>query len=796
MQHARPKLVAALLATTALSACGGGGGGGQPTTSAGATPSNPGSSPSPSPIAWLYALPTYQGTIDPLAGGATSVYSVYDSYISDLDGDGASDDVVFAGRQTATNDYNNWVSSRINIMSFENGSLVDKTSQWFSGDDNIILGTEPDIEFTDFFKTGRNDMFVSHSTDNNVVYGPANVFRNDGSNFAKISIPTVGIWSHDSDVGDLNNDTYDDIIMTDYGPNTTIALNNTIDGFTTYIDPWNNSGHLRSGGSGVTIGNFLGDGGNNEIIITDASCPLSYLNVAGCSSANLTKMYSVDFTNPQGWDAREGEAVVEYTFVKDLPASSNVTGTDHQVRVVNYDFNEDNIDDVMVFARSSDVFREFSDIQFLQNNGTGDFSDVTSSILSGYDTNSHSTYQPKFFDINGDGKEDILVSGGDFGGANDSHQFLIKTSDNKYVAAHQNTLTNFITDSTNTYGGSANSSGNTVNVFKGDDGNDYLVTYIPFMNGSDRQMAVFMSQIDGSTIAAGTAKSMLQDEWNYLSDADATQALIASGTTYAGGNIIDIKSAFNPLGGLSLNGSSLSGNITGLNIGEVSGVATDTIGRGYTVDLSQSTVNSNTTMYNTLQNNGSVSFGNSDTTIRFNLDSNEISLGHSMYSVGNFDYSVYATNMKNNPWLDFNGVWGDVKSSTVIDNVASYAKDKFAFTGSVMHVSTDITPGLVTDVSTQTGVWAEASYTDGGLQAFAGIHPVALSGNVSTSIPTSIDSNGTTQYTQQQFGMPSDINAYARIEYTTAYNNGDITLGAAMSQTGNNVAEVSYSIKW
>tara|TARA_R110002153_G_scaffold53917_4_gene149919 strand:- start:1158 stop:3539 length:2382 start_codon:yes stop_codon:yes gene_type:complete len=793
MQQSR--LVLALLATTALSACGGGSSSNQPVTQAGVTPSNPGT-PSASPLAWLYALPLYQGTIDPLAGGSTGVYSVYDSYISDLDGDGASDDIVFAGRQTATTDYNNWVSSRINIMSFENGSLVDKTSQWFSGDDNIILGTEPDIEFTDFFKTGRNDMFVSHSTDNSVVYGPANVFRNDGSSFTKIQIPTVGIWSHDSDVGDLNNDTYDDIVMLDYGPNTTIALNNTINGFTTYIDPWNNGGHLRSGGSGVAIGNFSGDGGNNEIIITDASCPLSYLNISGCSNDNPTKMYSVDFTNPQGWSDREGVAPVIYTFVKDLPTSANAATSDHSVRVVNYDFNEDGNDDVMVFARPSNWNIEKSDIQFLQNNGSGDFSDVTSTILSGYNRNGHSTYQPKFFDINGDGKEDILVSGSDYGGSNDSHQFLIKTSDNKYVAAHQNTLTNFISDATSIQGGSANSSGNTVNVFKGDDGNDYLVTYIPFVNGSDRQMAVFMSQIDGSTIAAGTAKSMLQDEWVYLSDNNATQALLASGTTYAGGNVIDIKAAFNPLGGLSMNGENLNGSITGVNIGNVLGVATDTIGRGYTVNLSQSGLNSNTTMYNTFDSVGGATFSDDDITFSVNLDNEQMSIGKSVYRSGNFDYSAHISSIAGNPWVSVNGVWGNVNGSTIIDNVASYTTDKFAFKGSVMHVSTDVTPGLVTNISTQTGAWAEASYTNGGFQAFAGIHPVALSGSVNANIGSSIDNNGNMQYTQHKFGMPSDVNAYARIAYVTSYNNSDLKLGAAMSQTGNNVAEVSYSIKW
>jgi len=218
------KITLGLLACTALSACGGGSGGGP-----GPVVDNPGNS--------FYTTPVSQGTVDPLAGSASRTHAVFDSFIEDIDGDGAQDDIVFVGRRTNTNDPTEWIDSRISMMSFENGRLVDKTSQWFSGTDNIIKGSEPSVQFTDFFKTGRKDMFVAHSTDNEVVRGPGTVFQNTGSNFNKIEIPTVGIWSHGSDVGDLNNDSYDDIIMLDYGPNTTIALNNTVNGFTTYVDP-------------------------------------------------------------------------------------------------------------------------------------------------------------------------------------------------------------------------------------------------------------------------------------------------------------------------------------------------------------------------------------------------------------------------------------------------------------------------------------------------------------------------------------------------------------------------------
>ena len=85
----------------------------------------------------------------------------------------------------------------------------------------------------------------------------------------------------------------------------------------------------------------MNNGGNNEIIVTDAQCP--FVNFyANCDNSRKTKMYSVDFT---GGDA-------QYTWLADLPASNSVT--EHHVRVVNHDYNEDGNADVIVFSLDSD----------------------------------------------------------------------------------------------------------------------------------------------------------------------------------------------------------------------------------------------------------------------------------------------------------------------------------------------------------------------------------------------------------------------------------------------------------
>jgi hypothetical protein len=761
------KITLGLLACTALSACGGGSGGGP--VVGGPGPSN-----------GYYTTPVNQGVIDPLVATDSS-YVVFDSFIDDIDGDGAADDIIFAGRKTGNQQTEN--KSQISMWSFENGRLVDKTSQWFSGTDNQILGTEPAIDFVDFFKNGRKDMLVSHSTDASVVYGPAHVFFNEGNRFSKVAIPTANIWSHDSDVGDLNNDSYDDIILLDYGPNSTIALNNTVNGFDTYVDLRGQAGDFRYGGSGVTIGNFMNDGGNNEIIVSDNSCPPS--QPAGCDVTGKTKMYSVDFTG----------GTLTYTYIKDLPKGSNAAHSDHHVRIENHDYNEDGFDDVIVFSRPFDYLDEHSNIQFLQNDGSGNFTDTTGTTLIGYDTDSHSTYKPKFYDVNGDGKIDIVVSGGDYGDANDSHQFLLKTQDNKYIAAYQNTLTGFINDAESILGGNADNSGATVNVFTGDDGNQYLVTFVAYQPGSDRKLAVFMSKMDGTPVAAGTAVNMLQSTWPYLSTAQATQALLDTSTPFAGGNIIDINRAYQPIGNLTMAGLNLNGYIAGFDIGNINGTATDSIGRGYTVDLAQANIASTgNAMYNSIDTVGN-NYTNSN--IHFGADNDQQwTLGNSYYKNGNLNVSMHMTQLNTNPWIDFAGVWGDVKNSSIIDNVVTYKKDNVTLKGSVMHVNTNFTPGLITDVSTQTGAWAEASYKDGGFRADAGVHPVMLSGSVTANIPTSIDNTGTTHYTKYKFGLPTNINGYIRSQYTTPLKLGELNIAAAVSQTGQQTTSMRYSVKW
>ena len=134
---------------------GGGGGGGTSATMGGATYRQV-----------PFSAPVRVGTVTPIAS-TTYENDSSSLYSANLSGNG--DDLIMAGRAGSSNqgsypDYN------INIFSWSNGQLVNKTSQWFSGIDNRITGTEPSVKFADFDGDGRLDMYVAPNTDNDLVH--------------------------------------------------------------------------------------------------------------------------------------------------------------------------------------------------------------------------------------------------------------------------------------------------------------------------------------------------------------------------------------------------------------------------------------------------------------------------------------------------------------------------------------------------------------------------------------------------------------------------------------------------
>jgi hypothetical protein len=817
-----------------LTACGGGGGGGRESGGGGA----PGSPPiynTPNPYLRAevpYSTPVLQAVVDPLVNVAGNGYkwAVADTFSADIVGTGGQD-LIVAGRMTQPTPIAEWGDNRISMLSWQNNQLVDKTTQWFPNDTNIILGTEPSVKFADFFKTGRNDMFVSTGTDMQ-HYGPTYFYRNTGTQFERQLLTTANIWSHDSAIGDLDGDGYKDIAIIDYGTNTTLAFNNRVNGFNVYTQAQNIvNGYTNVAihtGSSIAIGNFLGNS-QGQLIVTDTP---------GANNSSPTKMYS--------W-AINAQNQLNFTELSTLPtprfelpkwAGYGFAPGSHNVRAVTYDFNDDAKPDVLIFSRPGlgTVDNKWSEIQFLKNSGTGAFTDVTDDTLVGYNHRTYTTYNPKFLDLNGDGREDILVSGADFTGTNNSTQFLLKSSDGKYVAAYQNILTDFATQANSVQG--ADNMGNTVNVLKAPNGKLFLVSAVSFMNNGDRQLAVYMSELGSqSTTTAQTAINLILQKWPYMTVPEANEVLARTSATYFGGRVIDIDTMMNPVGSLSIPNARglapINGFIAGVNLDSGQAVVLDELKRSYSMNIQPMNImrlnafqmnmghndQHNLTSHAEYLVNGPVmTYGNirvgsenrnnfthggaSDGPMLVNQQLTNYTLGlPNIWSKGNFSVGTQYTVLNQNPWLAIGGAWGQITNSNVLDNVVTYRNKGFSTQASLMHVTTNITPGLVTNVSNMTGGWAETGYryTDwkglGDIGVYAGVKPVVFSGNVTARIPTSIDNAGNIVYTNKNMAIQNQTTTYIRAMYSNMLDkNTQYRVSGMVLSSGQ--YRLMYELRW
>jgi len=734
--------------------------------------------------------------MDPLVG-TNSYHNVFDIFNANITGSGI--DVILAGRQTQPATPETWNNSRITLLAWENNTLVDRTAQWFPGNTNEILGTEPSVKFADLFNTGRQDMVVAPSTDMQ-HYGPAHVFINQGTQFNRVNIPLNNVWAHDSAIADMNGDGYKDLLFIDYGPNTTLAINNKVNNFTAYTDSRGSAGDLGAGGSSIVADNFLGNG-QRQIIVTDNFCIVA--NPA-CSNTRKTKMYSHTITGGQ----------LNYHYVGDLPAPLE----SHSVRVVSHDFNNDGRPDVIVFSRPG-TGEKRSAIQFLANQGNASFSDVTSTTLVNYDTNTNSTYNPQFLDLNGDGRTDILVSARDHvAGNHTSTQILLKSSDGKYVASHQRIFTDFLNQAaamTTSLGYGADSTTGTVNIFQAPNGKLYLVTMIQYQTSDgDQKMAVYMSQMGTqTTMTAQAAVDLIRQKWPYMSVASANAVLAQTAATYWNGPVIDIDAALRPIGALVIGGLPLNGHVAGVDIGTGRIMATDSLQRPFMVDVKPMNVwsldafqrnNLNNVDHDISSQSESLLNSRSYTTrgVRFASDaqSGQFSVGvPNIWRKDHWSFGTQYTRLNFNPWISFSGIWGSVKSSSVFDNVVSYRNGGLVARASLMYVTTDINPGLITRVNPTFGTWAEVGHrwkkSGNDLGIYLGQSPKVIHGNIQAKLPTSFDNAGQLVYSKQKLDIMRVNTNYVRAVYAKQLDRrSQYHFNAAVNTAGQ--YRITNEIRW
>ena len=365
---------------------------------------------------------TEVNSVQLLAGQGNNT-AVIDWFTIDLNNDGL-DEIILAGRQTQPVQAPNHRQFYLQIYGWNTGTITNETTRWLSGEQNLIVGSEPAVRFADFNGDGRIDILVAPSTDMR-VYGSAVVYFNDGKTLTRRDIDVGQVWAHDAAVADFNKDGYADFLLTDYGPNMVMALGSRNGDFLLV------RGRNLPGASSVMAADFMGDG-TQTLILTDNETDLGpsrditlYRYSLDNSTLTLTKIASLP------------KASLWQDKWQTLRSQTNLQPHEFRGKVI--DFNNDGRPDVIIVSTVGLDYMKFPDsisaVQFLRNDGNGHFTDVTDDILYDYNHSTNGSYQPVLIDANNDGREDIFLSASenDYNqNAHNSTRLLMQTADGKY----------------------------------------------------------------------------------------------------------------------------------------------------------------------------------------------------------------------------------------------------------------------------------------------------------------------------------------------------------------------------
>ena len=742
-------------AISTLTACGGGGGGG-----------------SPSPIIRSnydvpYYTPTRVGSVTPVNSNERE----YDSsalFAQSLSG-GTQQELIVAGRMQP--DSGTYQTYNISIFGWSNGNLIDKTSVWFNGSDNRIIGTEPSVKFADFNGDGRTDMFVAANTDSNVV-GVSAVFMNSGNGFTRTNLPNPNsISAHDSAVYDMNNDGYADIFMLSGRSDSMISFGSSAGTFTTYSNI-----SSVGGGSGVTVADFLGNG-TSTMIITDVGGNSNRLYSWSIASSNLSITEIATLPTPR--------------FLLPRWSSYNFSGS-HDIRALAFDFDNSGRTSAIIISRpwiTNGQWPNYSEVQFLKNQGNGVFTDVTDTVLVGYNTSTPASYTPKLMDVNGDGLIDIVLSSPNWAD-NSGSQVLIHTSEHKYVASYAAVLKAFQDQSLDiekAINANANYGGNGIVFVQGPNGDMYLATAISYVSGNVQQKAIYLSKLGGSVTNAQATANSIRQTWPWMSSAQVNTILAQSSTTWFGLNVLDSTRALQPIGELKLLANNrlmpLNGSLGGINLnGSANQVKVlDSIGRDFTINYSATNYQGPNQWSRMIDSIDDDTRGAQLSGMRFarhdgfkfggTEDNRYMALGITGIELGkDTTLSVQYSRLPFSPFVQINGAWGLVKSSSTMETTITKRHNGFVDKLGVMYSATEIDPGLVTRVNPITSVWAETGYEWENFKVYSGVLPKVVSGSANITLPTGIDNAGRISYTNARADVYSPTVTYARFSYNDRIN--------------------------
>ena len=267
-------------------------------------------------------------------------------------------------------------------------------------------------------------------------YGPGVVlFNQQGQSLRRAEIDIGDMWIHDSAIADFNGDGYDDILPIGWGPDYRMLLGRADGNF----DVLTNGGPAAFG-AGIAAADFMGDGSVTFVITdtdrignSDTGLYAWSLDNGGFRLDRIATLPADRFYLSRWQDPR-------YDWDWELP---------HSIRALAHDFNRDGRTDVIVLTINYDRNNgghPWSEVQFLRNDGAARFTDVTDSVLVGYDHDTVLHISPRVVDVNDDGLLDIWLAAPDNNGVENSNRVLIATADGKFHDSLRDDITGFRQD--------------------------------------------------------------------------------------------------------------------------------------------------------------------------------------------------------------------------------------------------------------------------------------------------------------------------------------------------------------
>jgi hypothetical protein len=728
-------------------------------------------------------------------------------FVHDLNGDGA-DEVLWSNVAfdwTGTN----WINSQVQIFGNNTGSFQNETGSWFREGDNVYAGGFK-INFGKFTGSRFDDVFLATFTDTPNHTGPSVLLVNTVTQVGGVSAFTrrlidfgVNLHSHDSVTADFNGDGLDDVLVTGSG----LMLGSSTGNHKIYLTPpCCEPGSVA--GAGISAADYLGDG-TVTVVVTDGP--------GDGGLASDTILYRPRIENDQ--------LVMQHiaTLPTDrfwLPKWQSLRDTGvihgHAVRNIAMDFDRDGKPDVVVFstAEKDGNVHGWTEVQFLRNDGDGQFTDVTDTVLTGFDHGKTVSYNPQLIDVNNDGLLDIFMSATDYTGQS-STSVLLATREGGFVESYVQIFDAFNQQLRDLVGPTAGNN-QPIAIVQGPDNTRYLVSGVEYQQDGRALVAVYASLIGTQgTVNAQATLDLVQQTWPWMSAAEANTVLARTATSNLDGiTVIDWDRIWRPMGNLSLdiNGDRriLSGYIMvpGFDAGKLLNItALDDLGRDFQVDLSVMAAQSDTRTAdrllatdnprqdwgsrfvgaNVTENRGfSVTAGSPDS-YAINVSTQRLGFTQA------WDVKLGMASMSGSPWMSFSGVFGRLRDSVMIDATLSrdWANGVFV-QGNLMRTTTNFDPGLIDNI---TPLWSGAFITGWQNQIwslYGGVQPTIFSGSMSMTLPRAVDRLGETIYARHKLEIRNHPVTFIGVQRQWSYQKSRMVWSAAINNTGSKYARLNF----